>query len=572
MADLQRKLKNLPQKPGIYLFKDDAGEVLYVGKAKNLKKRVTSYFQKRNHDPKTAALVLVITDLEYVIVSSELEALMLESNFIKKHWPRFNVILKDDKNYQFIKVDYETEIPQVYPVRKTTPPQSPPKIGGERRGRYFGPYTSALAVKNTLKLMKRVFHLCANKKVGTRPCFQYHLGRCPGVCIGHISSEAYRRNFKLVEQFLRNRQGQILQMLKGQMQGAAAARRFESAAYYRDLISAVQRLWEKQKIISPQKLSEDYLGLYQGDHTAIVKLFQIREGRLTGQETFELKTAGGERVEEVLESFMEQYYLEATDKPKRIISRINPPQRGKKLGLLKLAEENAREYFEKNHQTPQLLLVSLKSALGLPRLPRRIEGYDISNLQGTNPVGSMVVFEDAIPKKSDYRKFKINTKDTPDDVGMMKEMLERRFKTNWPLPDLIVIDGGKGQLNVALSIIRQLPSPVSQLPTIGLAKRLEEIYLPGQPNPVVLRLDSPVLQLLQRLRDEAHRFAVTFHGKRRGRAAVASRLDDLPGIGPATKKLLLKNFGSIAGIRSVSEDDLSKIVGPKKAALLKEQL
>ena len=502
MANLSSKLKSLPPKPGIYLFKSAAGEVVYVGKAKNLKKRISSYFQKRGLDPKTAALVEETADLEYVIVSSELEALMLENNFIKKHWPRFNVLLKDDKNFQFIKVDYESEIPQVYAVRR---------IDRREPNKYFGPYTSGLSVRNTLKLAKRLFHLCANKKVGARPCFQYHLGRCPGVCIGLVSAGSYKKTFRLVEQFLKNRQSEIVRMLRAEMQAAAGARRFEKAASIRDSISGLQRIWEKQKIVSPQKLSEDYLGLYQNDNAAVVKLFQVREGRLVGAENFELKTLGGETAAEVLRSFIAQYYPEASDKPKKVISRLNAPSRGKKLGLIKLAEENARDYYEKNFRSPHQLLLSLKAALGLPVIPKRIEAYDISNIQGTNPVGSMVVFEEAVPKKSDYRKFKINIKNTPNDVAMMKEMLERRFKTDWPLPDLIVIDGGRGQLNVAIKILKNYRLNV---PAVGLAKRLEEIYLQSQPKPLALGSDSPVLHLLQRLRDEAHRFAINFYRSR----------------------------------------------------------
>lgn len=611
MIKFSSKLKTLSPKPGVYLYKDRSGEVIYVGKAKNLKKRVGSYFQKKNHDPKTEALVAEIKDLEYIIVSSELEALMLESNLIKKHLPRYNVLLRDDKNWQFIKIDYETEIPQIYTVRKI-PPKS--------RDKFFGPYTSGLAVKNTLKLLKRVFRLCASKKVGRRACFAYHLGRCPGVCIGEVSPEAYRRGLKLIEQFLQNRQSEIVRRLRKEMNEAAARRRFEKAAARRDTIRSLQRIWEKQKIISPRKLSEDYLGLYQNSRSAIVKLFQVREGRLIGQETFELRTTGQEDREEILRSFIAQYYTEAQDQPKKTISRLNAPSRGKKLGLLRLAEENAKEYFEKNFQTPERLLLETKNQLGLPALPRRIEGFDISNIQGTNPVGSMVVFEEALPKKSDYRKFAIRGSSPdkipkPDDVGMMKEMLERRFghlnymslrgassdeaiplshgiataprqarglamtlqKTAarkdtkaWPLPDLIVIDGGRGQLNTAVKVLQATPYQLT--PVLGLAKRLEEIYLPRQRSPLRLPPDSPVLQLLQRLRDEAHRFALTFHSKTRSRAQTHSRLDEVPGIGPKTKKLLLQQFGSLNAVRKAALPELVSAVGSARAKQLKKYL
>lgn len=507
MNRLLQKIKSLPPKPGVYLFKNAAGGILYVGKAKNLKKRVVSYFQKRARDPKTESLVAKIADLDYVIVSSELEALMLENNLIKKYLPHYNILLRDDKNWQFIKIDYETEIPQIATVRKIQ------NQGGEKAGvsKYFGPFTSGLAVKNTLRLLKKIFHICGNKKIGNKPCFQYHLGRCPGVCIGKISVAAYRKKLKQVELFLKNRQAEILQKLKKQMLKAASERRFESASSFRDIISALQRIWEKQKIISPRKLSEDYLGLCRSGKTAVVKLFQIRDGKLCGQETFELKIQGGETEPEILQAFADQYYSAAQDRPKTIISRLRPPRRGKKLGLLRLAEENAKEYFEKNFQMPEQILLNLKTILNLPRLPQRIEGYDISNLQGTNPVGSMVVFENGLPKKTDYRKFKIQTKNTPDDVGMMKEMLTRRLRQNWPLPDLIIVDGGRPQLNMTKKI---LTAYSLQLPCIGLAKRLEEIYLPGQIKPLRLPPDHPALQLLQRVRDEAHRFAISFYRHR----------------------------------------------------------
>src|SRR3989344_4272754 len=565
MAKLKYKLKNIPQNPGVYLYKNRAGEIIYVGKAKNLKKRVSSYFQKRALDPKTAALVADIRDLEYVIVSSELEAVMLENNLIKKHLPRYNVLLRDDKNWQFIKIDYEVEIPQVYAVRKV-----------DRQGpnKYFGPYTSGLAVKNTLKLIKRVFHLCTNKKVGSRPCFQYHLGRCPGVCIGEAGLPSYRRSIGLVEQFLKNRQGPVLKQLQTEMAEAAKSRRFEKAAAARDKIFALRRIWEKQKIISPRPLSEDYLGLHRGGRAAIIKLFQVRDGRLVGQETFELKIGGPENDDEILQSFTAQYYAEATDRPKKTISLLTPPKRGNKLALLRLAEENAKDYFEKNFLGPEMTLSELKTALGLSVLPRRIECYDISNLQGTNPVGSMVVFGNGEEAKSEYRKFKIKGRTVSaeglpkaDDVGMMREMLTRRFKTDWPLPDLVVIDGGRGQLNVAL---RVLTAYHLRLATIGLAKRLEEIYLPGKPRPLRLPENSGALHLLQRLRDEAHRFAITFHTKRRGREQGRSRLDDIPGVGPKTKKLLLQKFGTVKTIRAASAALLAETIGPILAKRIKE--
>ncbi len=574
MARLADKLKTLPQKPGVYLFKDSRGEVLYVGKAKNLKKRVKSYFVKtREQEPRTHILISQIADIDYIIVSSELESLMLENNLIKQYRPRFNVRLRDDKNYQFIKIDYESEIPQVYPVRRITPTSSPPirppqadGTGGEREGVYFGPFTSGLAVKQTLKLLKRIFHLCANKKIGPRPCFYYHLGRCPGVCIGQLSLDEYRKSLKPVEQFLNHHQSEIVKSLKGQMQTAAAKREFEKAAGFRDKLLSLKRIWEKQKVVFPQNLDEDYFSLYSTDNRGIINLFMVREGKVIHQESFELSQTSGQLVAQVMSAFLKQYYAEASSRPKTIVvqtelaekavlekwlkAKILIPRRGKKFQLLNLGLENARDYYEKTYVSPQAVLGSLRELLNLPNLPRRIEAYDISNIQGFLPVGSMVVFENGEPKKSDYRKFKINVKQTPDDVAMMREMLIRRFRhfppgvvlirrrrrrisrdssapigpgpqndrnKTWPLPDLIVIDGGKAQLNAATKV---LTTYNLQLSVIGLAKKLEEIFVPGRKESIRLPEDSPVLHLLQRIRDEAHRFAITFYRKRHRKAML----------------------------------------------------
>lgn len=603
-----KKLGQLPQKPGVYLFKDAQGEVLYVGKAKNLKKRVQSYFRR---DPQTLARTALMlaraADLDYIIVSSELESLVLENNLIKQYRPRFNVRMRDDKNYQFIKIDYDSEIPQIYPVRKilsdSRPAPSYAKRGrrvipssAQSKAKYFGPYTSGLAVRRTLKFISRVFSLCRAKKVSTRPCFAYHLGRCPGVCVGKISLASYRQGLKLVASFLGHRESAVLKILKTRMAAASRVRKFEQAARLRDQIQSLEALWERQKIVTPKKVFRDYFSLCLAGKTAVVNLFMVREGRLIHQGFFEVEKTEAAEPSEILNSFLKQYYGEASHYPREVVIPYHPadkslmeklfrfkftiPRRGNKLKLLMLGAENARDYCEKNLISPEKVLSDLQSLLHLPSLPQRIEAYDISNIQGFMPVGSMVVFFEGQPQKSAYRKFKINLKTTPDDVAMMKEMLKRRFQKNfepetaageqpWPMPDLAVIDGGRGQLNVALKVMRDCGL---KIPVIGLAKRLEEIFLPRQKASLKLPGDSPVLHLLQNLRDEAHRFALAFYGKRHRKFLRTSSLDEIPGIGPKTRKKLLRQFGSLPGIKSASLETLSQAVGEKTAVRLKEQL
>lgn len=611
---LKKQLNNLSTKPGVYLFKNSAGEVIYVGKAKNLKNRVRSYFQESQNLPiRTAVLIQQISRIEFTVVSSEIESLILENIYIKKYKPRFNILLRDDKNYQFIKLDYDQEIPQIYPVRKISLPNQKPAS-------YFGPYTSGLAVKNTLHLIKRVFRLCQNKKITAKPCFAYHLGRCPGICFGKISRAEYLAGFTEINKFLRHEHKQILVEQEKNMKRAAAQKHFEKAARLRDRLLALRHLWEKQKIISPQDFNHDYLGLFLAKTQAYISILKVRHGRLLGQENFILDHHE-QNASEILNRFAMQYYQETSDLPKKIFvpvpsghlphlqaalqklrqSRIliQKPARGRHAQLLKLASENAEQYsrqqlasFEKDQNA---VLAALQKLLSLPRLPSRIEGFDISNLQGTNPVGSMVVFENGKPAKSRYRKFKIQNKTTPDDYAMMKEMLTRRFvhsqigsksqiqntksqknsKQQWPLPDLVIIDGGKGQLNVALTALRisNFQFPISkQIPLIGLSKRLEEIFIPGQKAGIILPGNSPILHLLQRIRDESHRFAISFYRGRHRYELSRSRLDDIPGIGPATRKKLLKAFGSLSAIRQAPFSALEKVVGGEKAQKIQESL
>lgn len=595
MSSFKPKLKFLPASPGVYLFKNAKGEILYVGKAKVLKNRVRSYFtQSHDLQPRTRQLVANIFDLEYIICDTETEALMLENNLIKRHLPRYNVMLRDDKNYQFIKIDYSTQIPQIYTTRKISGtstirplPTLPSPGEGERevetpqvytakkndgpkklkscklQARYFGPYTSGSSVRQTLSLMRYIIPYCANSKIGGRPCFYYHLGKCPGVCAGIVSLEEYVRTLAAVERFLSGDLRRVAEDLKRAMKNAAQKKLFEKAARLRDQYQALEKMLERQKIISPKRESHDSLGIFSAGQLAGATLFQIREGRLLGRENFTLINAKDESSNELLRAFLEKYYTLASDVPNEInlpkkISglealtayveqkfakriKFTAPIRGRKRRLVQLAETNARDFLQTASQNSakeqsQLTraLFELKDKLHLPQLPFRIECFDISNIQGASPTGSLVVFENGKAKKSDYKKFAIKTIDTPNDVAMMKEMLVRRFKhastsplsrpgeggrrsgevEPWKLPDLIVIDGGRGQLNVALKILK---NSKLKIPVLGLAKRLEEIHLPQLKSPLRLPQNSSALHLLQRVRDEAHRFAITYHRKRRSK-------------------------------------------------------
>ncbi len=595
---LSDKLNDLPQKPGVYIFKDAKGLILYVGKAIKLKNRVGSYFKKDAGDdrgPRIISMISQIRDLDYTVTDNETESLILENNFIKQFKPKYNVDLRDDKNYLFVKINIKDEIPTVGYDRKPN----------DKNAKYFGPYTAANSVRDTLRLLRRIFPYCANKKVSDKPCFYYHIGKCPGVCFGKISVEEYKNNYiKKIILFLEGRQTEILRDLQLLMKGYSSSKLYEKAAKVRDQIFALNRVLERQKLVYPKKIDQDVISVY-ADGVASINLFIIREGKLIQKENFILDNTKQVPLSEIVQTFMERYYLETNNIPKEILLPVNVadervaevfklprngglktsstkvpkflvPSRGKKLELIKLGEKNAKEYLESTSDKQLLeearLLASLKElqrVLDLPKLPGRIEAYDISNIQGTNPVGSMVVFDFARPKKSDYRKFKINKKQTPDDFAMMREMLERRFRNDWPKPDLILIDGGKGQLSSAVSILNQyhLTTPI-----FGLAKRIEEIFLPSRKDAILLPANSQALYLLQRIRDEAHRFAVKYHRHLRSKGSLTSVLDTISGIGPAKKKKLLQKFGSAAKIRKASLTDLAAIVGSKTAEIIKASM
>jgi len=589
-------LRKLPAKPGVYIFRDARQNVLYVGKAKVLKHRVRSYFQRRSSLELSKRIMVDRTaDLEYIIVSSEIEALLLESTLIKKHRPPFNVIFKDDKYYQYIRIALTDEYPRVDTVRRIA------KDGS----RYFGPYTSGFSVQQTLKLLKRIFPYRSCTEPPSSPCFDAKIGRCLGHDLGPGSRERYRDVIRKVIRFLEGNADEVARDLHAQMKDAAKNREFELAARLRDRIYAVDRVLAEQKVVSTKLENEDVIGMHRIADLAAVNLFQVRAGKLMNRQFHILQHVEGQSDANILSSFIAQYYSQLADHPTTVIVRallgdivqlkkilkirIEAPSRGRKRKLVALAEENANDYLSRkqrewlsNEARAKLGLADIQTALLFPEPPQRIECYDISNAQGTNAVGSMVVFEHGLPKKSDYRKFTIKTVEGSNDFAMLQEVIRRRFghhrtdttsykppAVSWPDPDLIIIDGGKGQLNAVLTVMRELKILI---PTVGLAKRLEELFRPGQKEPLRLPKDSEGLYLLQRIRDEAHRFVIGSYRAKHGKATVKSLLDEVPGIGPTLKKKLIARFGSVEGIRSADDGDIETVIGKPKTALLREHL
>lgn len=693
-TSLGEKLALVPDRPGVYLMKDREGKVIYVGKAISLRRRVRSYFHglprgegtvpARHAGTKVGQMVAEVADLDWIVTDSEAEALILESNLIKRHRPWFNVKLRDDKAYPYIKVTTNETYPRLVIVRR-------PQADGAR---YFGPYTSSTAVRETLQFIRKLFPIrtCQLEldkgQRRSRPCLLYHIGRCPGPCVdGLTTPEEYRQIIDEICLFLEGRQEKLVAGLRQRMKEAAAGLAFERAARLRDVLQAIEKVVERQKIVSPRLGDVDVIGLARDERLALAcaAVLFVRDGKLVGRETFFLDWAvpdsnpessarpprppvpplsptpmlgascrpveAGE-VAEILSTFLSRYYAQATFVPPEIWLtaplrpedqrllvawlgrrrlevererngqvRIIVPRRGERAALVRLADENAnealREYVEstsRREAANQKGMEELARVLGLPGLPWRIEAYDISNLQEREPVAAMVVLEGGEPAPSEYRKFKMRTPG-PDDFAMMAEVVERRFRHGlserqelaamgllgtierrppaWMtkgghrepaggpakagpeaspdvggrrtsarfaiLPDLVVIDGGPGQLNAAVEVLDRLG--LRALPIIGLAKENEWIYVPGQAEPVILPVHSPALHLLQRVRDEAHRFGLSFHRRLRGRRVLASQLDDVPGIGPARKKALLQAFGSLSGIRRASVEELAAVPG-----------
>lgn len=596
-------LATLPQKPGCYIMRDAGGVVIYVGKAINLKNRVRSYFQERaDMDRKTRKLVTHITDLEWIVVGSELEALILEMNLIKKHRPHFNVRLKDDKRYPYIKVHLNDPFPKVTVTR----------IMVKDGSRYFGPYTSVWAVHQTLDLLRKIFpYLTCDREItglDARPCLYFDIKLCSGPCIGAINQAGYKQLITDLCSFLDGHTDPIVSRLQREMKAASKSLNFERAAVIRDQLNAIERVVEKQKVITGDQSDSDVLALARADGEACVQIFFIRNGKLMGREYFILEGTEEISDNEVVGEFIKQFYSEAATIPDRVLlpneveeaqiiqQWLNTKRGGEKMqmfvpksgstsdDLVKMATENAVETLQalrsqweadKNKQTQAL--AELQSALQLIEPPNRIECYDISNTQGTSSVGSMVVFEQGTPSKGMYRHFNIKTVIGPDDFASMEEVLTRRFK-RWQaaqekqlvgakldpsfavLPDLLMVDGGKGQLGRAVKVLESFGLS-ERVPLVGLAKQQEELFRPHIERSIILPRHSQGLYLIQRVRDEAHRFAITAHRKARGKVGIASRLDAIPGVGPKRRRALLEKFGDINSIRQAPVEELTKIPG-----------
>jgi excinuclease ABC subunit C len=601
---IQGILDTLPTRPGCYIYRNDQGEVIYVGKAINLRNRVRSYF----HDPsgldhKTRQLVRHIANIEWIVVGSELEALILEMNLIKKHRPHYNIRLKDDKRYPYIKVHWADPFPKITVTRQMV------KDGS----RYYGPYTSVWAVHQTLDLLRHIFpYLTCDREItgkDARACLYYDIKLCTGPCIGAVQKEGYRQVIDDLCQFLEGRTQPVVKRLRTEMEKSAEDMRFEQAAAIRDQIRAIDQVVEKQKVISTDQIDSDVIAMARANGEACVQIFFIRAGKLIGREYFILEGTEDEANGEVISEFIKQFYSEAASVPAELILpehveeaqiikewlntrrggakvKLKVPRKGVSADLVAMAAENATETLralkaqweaDSNRQT--LALNELQEALNLSEPPARIECYDISNTQGTASVGSMVVFEHGVPSKKLYRRFNIKTVDGPDDFASMEEVLSRRFK-RWQaaqeaqqnavgqkidpsfalLPDLLMVDGGKGQLARAVSVLEQF-ALLGKVPVVGLAKQQEELFRPGHSESLLLPRHSQSLYLIQRIRDEAHRFAITSHRRLRSNQGLASRLDKIPGIGPTRRKMLLNRFGTIERIISASLEELTDLPG-----------
>lgn len=587
---VEEKLKLLPESPGVYIMKDDHGRIIYVGKAIVLKNRVRQYFQSsRNHTPKVRAMVSHVADFETIMTHSEVEALILECNLIKKHRPRYNISLKDDKSYPYVKVTVQEEYPRVFITRRVL------KDGAQ----YFGPYTDVTAVHESLKLLRRLFPLRTCRRLQERPCLEYHIKRCLAPCVGKVPKEDYAAMVHAVLLFLEGRTEDVERELQSRMKQAAETFHFEVAARLRDQLLAVRKVAEKQTIITGVG-DQDAVGMARSEAGVCVQVFFIRAGKMIGREHFLLQGSEEESDEAILLAFLQQYYHRAAFVPREVLLplelaaeekslleaflsekkcnakvQVHCPQRGTKHDIVKMAEGNAEKYLvdeamrvKQAMQRTRGAVEELGRYLGLKHPPYRMECFDISHFQGTETVASMVVFEDGIAKKSDYRRFKIkSTEGKSDDFLSMREVTRRRYVglAEDELPDLIVIDGGKGQLSSALEIIRG-EGGHADVPVVGLAKQFELVFTEGNSEPVVLPRRSASLYLIQRIRDEAHRFAITYHRKLRGKRNLVSVLDHVVGIGPKRRAALHAHFGTIAKIKKACVEELAAAPGMNRPA------
>ncbi|GIW13430.1 MAG: UvrABC system protein C [Tepidiforma sp.] len=604
---LRKQLAALPARPGVYIMRNAAGEVIYVGKAAKLRDRVRSYFgSPHGLEPKTRALREQIDDFEYIVVSNPGEALLLEAALIKRHQPFFNIRLKDDKRYPYLKIDLQNPWPRVAITRRI-----------ENDGaRYFGPYASAGSVRATLDLTKKLFpwRSCTKEITGRdpRPCLDYYIKRCIAPCTAYCTKEEYDEVIQQVILFLEGRADDVIRRLRKQMEDAAERLEFERAAQLRDQLKAIERTVERQHVATTRDEDADIFGLARDGDDACVQVFFIRGTQMIGRDSFMLAGVRDEPDAAVLANFLLQYYEGAQYTPRLVAVPLPPedrdtiesllsekrgarvevrvPARGEKRRLIELAAENAREalalarvrWLADASKTEQAL-EQLREELSLPDIPRRIECYDNSNIQGTSPVSSMVVFINGKPAPNQYRRFRVKTVQGANDFATMQEVLRRRFRRHvppaaaldsaqgdaapppdaWDLPDLVIVDGGKGQLSAAREVMHELG--VHHIPAVGLAKRHEEIFTPDDDQPIVLPRGSEALFLVQRIRDEAHRFAITYHRQVRGKSSVQSALDTIPGIGPKRKKALLKKFGSVRAIREADVDEIAATVGFTRA-------
>ena len=594
MGDLEQqayileKVSHLPTTPGVYLWRDKYQRIIYVGKAINLRNRVRSYVQQDvNRSVKVTAMMRRAWDVETIQTKTEMEALILEATLIKEHHPKYNIMLRDDKTYPYVKVTVQEEYPRLFMTRRL-----------ERDGaKYFGPFTDVTAVHHVLRILRSYYPLrtCKSMKV-ERPCLQYHMHYCEGPCMNYVTVESYRKYIDDIVALFEGKQVQVIQEITSKMEQASEDLEFELAAKYRDDLLSIQKVQEKQRMVT-QRGDMDVLGMAIDGPMACIQLFFIRSGRLLGRENYFVQHEG-DSPELVMTEFIKQYYGGSTFIPKELLLPmdsvdrelfsewftsmkgqqvdVSVPQRGYKKDLIKMAEENAQNFLAERRRQWQYTIdksggavKKLAEVLDLPRLPERMECYDISHMQGAETVASMVVFEGGKPAKREYRRFKLKTvQGKPDDFASMAEIMERRYgnEKDWPMPDLIIIDGGKGQLNAALPVIRAMG--VTDVPVISLAKRIEEVFVEGESESIILEHHTPELQLLQQIRDEAHRFAITYHRRLRGKRNLESVLDHIEGIGPKRRKALYKHFGNLDAMRVAELEELESVEEMNKKAAL----
>jgi len=606
MKDLDLQRKSLPNEPGVYLFSDKKGSIIYIGKAINLKKRVNQYFLKTSYtDPyyeeKIKELVKQVCSVKYIVTENEKEALILENIQIKKHLPRFNVFMRDSKTYPWVAIFYSEDFPRIRVLR------NPEKYSQDNL--FLGPYTDKKEIIRILRDLRKIFPYCSCKKpikMRKRPCLYFQLNLCPGPCFSGITKEEYRENIKKIELFLKGETNELRNQIEKKMLTASEEQNFELAAFWRDKLEDIIHATDRQHVLMANEENKDIVSFYNDEKYVAVVIIHIRESKIYNKSSFTLDLR--EKLiqkKEILNSILEQYYqdfksflpniiiIPENNKRFRLLAtflkdikeeiQIRTPNNENERSLLRIAKKNAKVMVEQEVQMEEIkmndfefrekILDEVKENLNLPNLPRIIEGFDISNIDGTDATGSMVYFLDAKPYNKNYRHFKIRSKSTPDDVAMMKEVIRRRYnmllERNLELPDLILVDGGKGQLNAGLSVLNELGL---NIPIIGLAKKYEEIYLPNKKEPLVLPLDSSSLKLFQRVRDEAHRFAVKLQKKQRKKRISGSILDDIEGVGVATRNKLLNHFGSIDNIKKASLEELLEVVNKKLGARILKEL